>query len=77
MSENGEYPAGIVHIAEVDGKKSRVYLTIESITEDRVPRWRYAPGEEKQHELIEKKTPVRVIERELRFSMDMACYRKS
>jgi len=77
MSESGGYPAGIVHIAEVDGKKTRIYLTIESITEDGAPRWRYAPGEDNQHELIEKKTPVRVIERELRFSMDLSSYRRS
>ena len=70
------YPAGIIHTAEVDGKTVRVYLTIESITEDRVPRWRYAPGEENQHELIEKKTPVRIIERESRFSMDLSGYLK-
>lgn len=71
------YPAGVIHLAEVDGKAARVYLTIESITEDRFPRWRYAPGEEKQHELIEKKTPVRIIEREFRFSMNMARYKRA
>ena len=70
------YPAGIVHIASVDGVTRRVYLTIDAITEDEKPRWRYAPGEENQHELIEKKTPVRIIERESRFSMDLSRYLK-
>jgi hypothetical protein len=74
---NGYHQAGIVYSATVDGAPSRVYLTIDAITEDEKPRWRYAPGEEKQHELIEKKTPVRIIEREFRFSMDLSSYRRS
>lgn len=68
------YPPGIVHLAEVDGKKRRVYLTIESIGMDLKPKWRYAPGDKNQHELVDGQ--VSVIGRESRFKMDMKKYRK-
>lgn len=68
------YPPGIVHLAEVDGKKRRVYLTIESIGLDLKPKWRYAPGDKNQHELVDGQ--VSVIGRESRFKMDMKKYRK-
>lgn len=68
------YPPGIVHLADVDGKKRRVYLTIESIGMDLKPKWRYAPGDKNQHELVDGQ--VNIIDREFRFSMDMKKYRK-
>lgn len=47
--------------ARVDGRSAKVYLTLSHLDVDGKPRWRYAPGHRKQHEVIDKSCKVEIV----------------
>jgi hypothetical protein len=47
--------------AKVAGRKAEVYITLSFLDVDGKPRYRYAPGHKKAHEVIEKTELVEIL----------------
>jgi len=55
------YQPGQILRAKVAGRKAEVYITLSFLDVDGKPRYRYAPGHKKAHEVIEKTELVEIL----------------
>jgi hypothetical protein len=55
------YQPGQILSARVAGRRAEVYITLSFLDVDGKPRYRYAPGHKKAHEVIDKTEKVEIL----------------